>query len=138
VPPRSVALVELPEALVTPADPRREFVVADADGLRALHFAVPDHAFDYPVAEMTTEVTPEAGGAKVTVTAHTLVRDLLLQADRLHPDARTDRGLVTLLPGESVEFAVSGWSGDRLDTAQVPLRCVNASAAVDAVGDPVR
>ena len=135
----SVDLIDLPEELVTPDDPRREFVVADGDGLRAVHFAVPDHAFDYPVAEMTTHVAPEAGGARVTVTAHTLVRDLLLQADRLHPDARTDRGLVTLLPGESAEFAVAGWNGEAAQTLAGALRCVNATGAVDLpVADPVR
>lgn len=32
----------------------------------------------------------------------TLVRDLLLQADRLDPEAAADRGRVTLLPGERV------------------------------------
>ncbi|MEE4543083.1 glycoside hydrolase family 2 protein [Streptomyces sp. V4-01] len=135
---RSVALLDLPDHVVTPGDPRREFLVADADGLRAVHFAVPDHAFAYPVAEMTTQVTPDADGARITVTAHTLVRDLLLQADRLHPDARTDRGLVTLLPGETVEFTVSGWTGGGPEAAAVPLHCVNASGVAGPVGDPVR
>ena len=134
---RSVAVIPLPEQVAALADPRREFLVADADGLRAVHFAVPDHAFAYPAAEMTTRVTPEAGGARVTVTAHTLVRDLLLQADRLHPDARTDRGLVTLLPGETAEFTVTGWRGDGPAALRAALRCVNASASVDPVADPV-
>jgi beta-mannosidase len=35
-----------------------------------------------------------------------LARDVLLQADRIHPDAVADRGFVTLLPGESTVFAV--------------------------------
>jgi beta-mannosidase len=35
-----------------------------------------------------------------------LARDLLLQPDRIHPDAVVDRGFVTLLPGESTTFAV--------------------------------
>ena len=47
----------------------------------------------------------------VTVTARTLVRDLLLQADRLAPAARADTGLVTLLPGERVTIGVRGWEG---------------------------
>jgi beta-mannosidase len=135
---RSVTVVDLPEQTAVPADPRREFLVADADGLRAVFFAVPDHAFAYPVAEMTTQVTTEAGGARVSVTAHTLVRDLLLQADRLHPDARTDRGLVTLLPGETAEFTVTGWNGHDPQALRAALRCVNSSAAVDPVADAVR
>ncbi|WNI18023.1 glycoside hydrolase family 2 protein [Actinacidiphila sp. ITFR-21] len=133
---RSVVILDLPDRLAVGGDPRREFVVADADGLRAVHFAVPDHAFDYPVAEMTTQVTSEGDNARVKVTAHTLVRDLLLQADRLHPDARTDRGLVTLLPGESVEFDVTGWNGGDDGALPSALRCVNVARAVDPVGDP--
>lgn len=138
VPARSVTLVDLPEQCAVPADSPHEFLVVDGDGLRALHFPVPDHAFAHPIAEMTTQITPQAGGARVTVTAHTLVRDLLLQADRLHPDARTDRGLVTLLPGESADFNVTGWTGEQPDALAAALRCVNASGAVDPVADPVR
>ncbi|MFC1435677.1 glycoside hydrolase family 2 protein [Streptacidiphilus sp. N1-3] len=132
--PYSVELADLPEELVTPGDPRSEYLVADADGLRAMSFGVDDHEFAYPVAEMTTHVTPVPGGARVTVTAHTLVRDLLLQADRLHPNARTDRGLVTLTPGESVEFTVSGWNGEAVEALPGALHCVNASAAACPVG----
>jgi beta-mannosidase len=87
---------------------------------------------------MTTQVTPQTGGARISVTAHTLVRDLLLQADRLHPDARTDRGLVTLLPGETAEFTVTGWNGHDAEALQTALRCVNTHAAVDPATDPVR
>ncbi|MBY8345129.1 glycoside hydrolase family 2 protein [Streptomyces spinosirectus] len=135
---RSVAVIDLPEKVTVPAGSPREFLVADADGLRALHFPVPDHTFAYPVPEMTTQVTPQTGGARISVTAHTLVRDLLLQADRLHPDARTDRGLVTLLPGETAEFTVTGWNGHDAEALQTALRCVNAYAAVDPATDPVR
>ncbi|MBY8881057.1 glycoside hydrolase family 2 protein [Actinacidiphila acidipaludis] len=135
---RSVALLELDPEIGELRDPQRELLVADADGLRAVHVAVPDRAFAYPAAEMTISVTPNPGGARVTVTAHTLVRDLLLQADRLHPEARTDRGLVTLLPGESAEFAVTGWNGAGPEALRAALRCVNTSAAMDQVADPVR
>ncbi|EFL03991.1 MULTISPECIES: glycoside hydrolase family 2 protein [Streptomyces] len=108
---RAVGLVELPAALTELGDPAREFLVAEADGLRALHFAVADKEFVSPAGEVRTEVVETAEGADVTVTAHTLVRDLLLQADRLAPTAKADRGLVTLLPGESVTYRVSGWDG---------------------------
>ncbi|MFE4602883.1 hypothetical protein ACFRKE_18715, partial [Kitasatospora indigofera] len=47
-------------------------------------------------------------------------------ADRLHPDARTGRGLTTLLPGESTVLQVDNWTGADLTTA---LRCVNSSRA---------
>jgi beta-mannosidase len=48
----------------------------------------------------------------VRVSARTLLRDLCLFADRLAPDAVVDDMLVTLLPGESHTFTVTGWAGD--------------------------
>ncbi|MFC0542554.1 glycoside hydrolase family 2 protein [Kutzneria chonburiensis] len=112
--PDSVSLVELPTGI---EDPSRELLVADCDGLRATYFAA---AFRYPKPDFRIDVDEES----VTVTANTVLRDLLLQADRLSPDARTDRGLVTLLPGESVVFRVSA----EVDPATVPgaIRCIES------------
>ena len=97
--------------------------MADADGLRAVHFPSPDREIPYPRPEFDVSVAPGA----VTVTARTLVRDLLLQADRLHPDARADRGLVTLLPGERVTIGVSGWETPDADAARSALYCMESS-----------
>ena len=47
-----------------------------------------------------------AGGLDVRVQAVGLARDVLLQPDRIHPQAVADRGFVTLLAGESVVFHV--------------------------------
>ncbi|WP_051951756.1 glycoside hydrolase family 2 protein [Actinacidiphila yeochonensis] len=126
---RSVVLLDLPERVGRLAAPEREFLVVDADGLRATHFAVRDDEFAYPVPEMSTRVEPAAGGARVTVTAHSLLRDLLLRPDRLHPDARADRGLVTLLPGESATVTVTGWDGSAAEALPSALACVNTAAA---------
>ncbi|GGK98411.1 glycoside hydrolase family 2 protein [Streptomyces flaveus] len=119
---RSVALIRVPKDL-EPVGPK-EFLVADADGdgdgLRALHFPVPDREVPYPQPRFDVTVAP----GKVTVTAHTLVRDLLLQADRLAPTASTDRGLVTLLPGEQVTLAVRGWETPDADAARAALYCM--------------
>jgi beta-mannosidase len=46
-------------------------------------------------------------GYRVSVTAHALVRDLAVLADKVHPDAVVDDMLITLLPGESVVFTVT-------------------------------
>ena len=89
-------------------------------GLRALHFPSPDREIPYPRPEFDVAVTPGA----VTVTAHTLVRDLLLQADRLQPRARADRGLLTLLPGERVTIGVHGWETPDPDAARAALYCL--------------
>ena len=41
------------------------------------------------------------------MTATSLLRDLALLVDKLHPEAVVDDMLVTLLPGESVTFMVA-------------------------------
>ncbi|GGX14567.1 beta-mannosidase [Streptomyces malachitofuscus] len=115
---RTVSLVGVPAELV-PAGPK-EFLVADAGALRALHFPVPDREIPYPRPEFEVAVAPDG----ITVRARTLVRDLLLQADRLDPDARADRGLVTLLPGEEVTIGVRGWKTPDPETARCALYCV--------------
>jgi len=118
---RAVAEVSVPREL-DPAGPK-EFLVADADGLRAVYFPVADREIPYPQPEFDVSVAPGA----VTVTAHTLVRDLLFQADRLDPEARADRGLVTLLPGEQVTIGVSGWKTPDPDAARSALYCLEPS-----------
>ncbi|MEU3463971.1 glycoside hydrolase family 2 protein [Streptomyces sp. NPDC006733] len=123
---RTVALEGLPDAVTAFGDPRREFLVADADGLRTVHFACPDHEFAYPGASYDVRVTEDGErGVAVTVTATGLVRDLLLQADRLDAHARTDRGRVTLLAGESATWHVTGWSRPDAAAARAALFCVN-------------
>ncbi|MCH5672275.1 glycoside hydrolase family 2 protein [Streptomyces gilvus] len=119
---RAVREVPVPREL-EPTGPK-EFLVADADGLRAVHFPVPDREVPYPRPEFDVSVAP----GSVTVTARTLVRDLLLQADRLHPDARADRGLVTLLPGETVTIGVRGWETPDADAARSALYCLEPAA----------
>ena len=74
------------------------------DGLRAVHvrrrrtgtFAYPGARRDVAVAPGPATVAPGRSPSRPAP----CVRDLLLQADRLDPAARADRGLVTLLPGE--------------------------------------
>ncbi|KKD06200.1 glycoside hydrolase family 2 protein [Streptomyces sp. WM6386] len=118
---RTVALIDLPGELEPVG--AKEFLVADADGLRALHFPAPDREIPYPRPDFDVSVAP----GSVTVTARSLVRDLLLQADRLDPQARADRGLVTLLPGEQVTIGVSGWKTPDPDAARSALYCLEPS-----------
>ncbi|MGN9763210.1 glycoside hydrolase family 2 protein [Streptomyces sp. SD31] len=118
---RTVNRVGVPREL-EPVGPK-EFLVADADSLRAVHFPAPDREVPYPRPEF--DVALVSGG--IVVTARTLVRDLLLQADRLHPDARADQGLVTLLPGEEVTIGVHGWETPDAQAARSALYCMEPS-----------
>jgi beta-mannosidase len=104
-----------------------EFLVADTTAERAWWFGAEDKDVAWPPAAYTTEVECTATATSVTVTAQNLLRDLTLHPDRLHPDAEVDRAGITLLPGESVTFTVTGATG--LDpealTSRPVLRCVN-------------
>ncbi len=103
---RSVALVRVPEAVAEFEDPAAQLLVARLDGVRDLWFPVPDKDFAYEDPGLSVTVDPVSGGLDVRVQSVGLARDVLLQADRIHPDAVVDRGFVTLLPGESTVFAV--------------------------------
>lgn len=59
---------------------------------------------------------------------------LLLQADRLVPGAHADRGLVTLLPDESVTYRVRGWSDADPDRLLDAVRCIGSDVGVSWVG----
>jgi beta-mannosidase len=130
IPPGSSVTVPLPAPLVGAEDPRGELLLAESGVDRAFWFFAEDQDIRYPVAGYDAVVKPAEGGVAMTVTARTIVRDLTLFADRLDPAAAADTALVTLLPGESVTFAVS--SAAALDeaalTSRPVLRCVNDQA----------
>ncbi|MEU8569003.1 glycoside hydrolase family 2 protein [Streptomyces pathocidini] len=126
---RAVATLPVPGSAAPAEGSAKELLVVEADGTRAFWFPARDKDFAYPVPRWDLSVATTGAGAEVTVTARTLVRDLLLQADRLAPGARTDTGLVTLLPGESATIAVHDWAADGSPEAAVEkaLFCVNSA-----------
>ncbi|MFV0137557.1 glycoside hydrolase family 2 protein [Streptomyces sp. HMX87] len=128
--PRSVVRLPVPPGLVPDRQSGKEFLVADADGLRALHFPVADKDFAYPRPAYDVDVEPVAGRedrVDIVVSARTLVRDLLLQADRLGPAAVCDRGLQTLLPGERTRMRVTGCGTVGVEDVRAALHCVDVT-----------
>ncbi|SHN24621.1 glycoside hydrolase family 2 protein [Actinacidiphila paucisporea] len=126
--PRTVAELVLPPEVLPAADSGKELLTVRVGELRTCWFPVRDKDFDYPEPRWDVAVAVHPDGAvAVTVTAHTLLRDLLLQADRLAPATTADRGLTTLLPGESVTITVRGWDHPSPDAAAAALFCVNAA-----------
>jgi beta-mannosidase len=128
---RGVADLAVPEELRPPESGGKELLTLEADGLRGYWFPVRDKDFDYPAPVFELSLSGPGGAAgdavEVTVTARTLLRDLLLQADRLAPGAAADRGLTTLLPGESAVFTVTGWPRPDEQAARAALFTVNAA-----------
>ncbi|GAA4170591.1 glycoside hydrolase family 2 protein [Gryllotalpicola koreensis] len=112
IPARGWLELELPPDVRAVGDSSREVIVArattrDSAFTTALwHPAeVVDQALDPEPFDVSAERTE--GGYAVTVTARSFVRDVFLQVDRVDPQARVDRGLVSLLAGESVRFEIA-------------------------------
>nr|WSX72576.1 glycoside hydrolase family 2 protein [Streptomyces sp. NBC_00899]WSX81355.1 glycoside hydrolase family 2 protein [Streptomyces sp. NBC_00899] len=133
--PRTVARIALPAEVLPAAGSGKELLTVRVGDERAFWFPVRDKDFGYPEPSWDVDVAVRPDGrAAVTVTARTLLRDLLLQADRLGPEAGADRGLTTLLPGESVTITVSGWDRPSPDAAAAALSCVNAAVRDGGAG----
>jgi beta-mannosidase len=106
--------------------------VATAGSLRAVYGeAGIDRRLIRPRLDVDVEV--DGSAIDISVTGHTLVRDLCLFADRVDPDAVVDDQLVTLLPGETHRFAVR--PGGRVDPAGWVERLANDRSILRAVGD---
>jgi len=111
-----VAVVPLPESVGVVDDPTAELVVADMDWRRAVWTPAPDQDMRWEPARYRTSFAPvpaggDAAGAvgvDLVVEAESLVRDLLVQPDRVAPSGTVDRGFMTLLPGERVSFRLLG------------------------------
>jgi len=123
--PRSIETFTIDDDVAEPVHPGSELIVVDLGHQRGLGwFAEPRSSALEPAAiESTVAATPE--GATVTVVARNLVRDLSLLVDRAHPDATVDRALVTLLPGESAQFAITAVSDPAALQGPLVMRSVN-------------
>lgn len=122
--PRTTATVaELSGAVCQTEHPERECLVAQTGDRKASWFFLPDKELDYPEPQFEGRLEQN----QLILSASTLVRDLALFVDRLGPDASIDDQLVTLLPGESHTFALSGVNGATLaDLLRPPiLNCAN-------------
>jgi beta-mannosidase len=127
VPPRSVATVPLPPAVVAPDEASQEVPVVEVGARRALWFFVEDRDLALTLPAFDASVTVTGTGHRVEVTATSTVRDLALLVDKVDAGATVDDMLVTLLPGETVSWHVTGTGDDAAAHLLDPsvLRCAN-------------
>ncbi|MDF2917894.1 MAG: beta-mannosidase, partial [Microbacterium sp.] len=99
VEPRQAVTVPVPDTVATASDPAREFIAAElSTGERALWYFAEDPGLALEPDGFEAVAVSTDAGYEVRVTAGSLVKDLVLQVDRVDATARVDRGLVTLLP----------------------------------------
>ena len=115
----SVAL-DIPDHVGAADDLASELVVAEALGTRGMWFHSEPRDSGLLPQQAHVEVSAIEGGAEVTVTAEVLLRDLTLLVDKIHPAAVVDQGLVTLLPGESTTFRITGVDVVDIDDVLAP------------------
>ena len=128
---RGTQVVSLADAMATAGDVASEVLVVELGSTRALWFFAEYRDSALQPAGLSTDVARTADGYAVTVTARQLARDVALLVDKLDAAASVDDQLVTLLPGESVTFAVTSSleiDADAFARAEV-LRCANQLVA---------
>ena len=103
---RDTRSVEVPASVAAFGHPAGELLVAEALGTRGLWFPAEPRTSELPPADADVQVSAGEDVAEVTVTARVLLREVTLLVDKVHPGLHADRGLVTLLPGESETFRV--------------------------------
>nr|WP_246221545.1 glycoside hydrolase family 2 protein [Phytoactinopolyspora mesophila] len=124
---RSTVTVPIPAEVTMPSEAANELIVATYGEERALWFFAEYRDSSLAEPQLQVDVEQDDAGYHVRVTAQNLVRDVALLADQVHPDARVDDMLVTLLPGETASFRVSapgGLSGEAFGAPGV-LRSAN-------------
>lgn len=130
VPAYGTTRCAIPVNLISGVDQQKSYLLAEGSQGKAFWFFAEFKDSWLEKARLTTEVTPTAHGAKVRVTAHNLVRDLTLQADRIHRGARVDSGLITLEPGQSHMFTVTSEMPLGIDDVLQPFVIVSANDLV--------
>ena len=123
-PPRSVRRHRLTPQISTPADRTRELITVGAP-VHTTWFFAPDRELHYPPPDF--DATWKDG--RLTVIAKSLLRDICIFADRIHPQAEVNEQLVTLLPGETFTFEIDKGDAGVAPTTPPVFQCVNRFGA---------
>lgn len=118
---RGISTIPVPPDLTAAVDPAAELLIAEAGDERTIWPFAEDVDSALPAPELDADLEPAPGGYRLTVRAHTLLRDLSILADRIAPDAMVDDLLVTLFPGESKQFLITTQTEVKLATVLDPM-----------------
>jgi len=127
VPAWSSRETAVPSRFASPSAPERCLLEARVGDRRAFWFFTEDRDGDLSAPEFDAKASKTSTGFQVTLTAGTLIRDAALLVDKVDPTAVVSDMLTTILPGETVTWAVeSGSSADpELLLAPTILRSAN-------------
>ena len=104
---RGTTTVDVPSEVGDAGNSAGELLVATIGECRGFWFFAEYRDSELASAQLNASAERTATGYRVSVEVGSLIRDLALLADKVHPDAVVDDMLVTLLPGESVVFEVA-------------------------------
>jgi beta-mannosidase len=129
IPPRTNGRIGvLPVGIVTPADKTAEMIVASLGDQRAIWYFAPDKALNYPPPRPQASLDRRNETHwRLTVATPTLLRDVVINIDRVDPDASISDNVVTILPGEQFGFDIESRRGLTLEHLISPpvFQCAN-------------
>ncbi|MEO6944154.1 MAG: glycoside hydrolase family 2 protein [Lacisediminihabitans sp.] len=132
---RSSATIEIPPRIAVPGNAAREVLVAAIGDIRSLWFFAEYRDSELGAARLSARAERTVSGYRVFVEAGSLIRDLAVLADKVHPDAVVDDMLVTLLPGESAVFDVASDAEFNPEELIDPRVLRNANQLIERWGD---
>jgi beta-mannosidase len=108
VAPRSnLRAAVLPVGVVSPRNRSREFIVATFEDLQATWFFASDRDLAYPAPKFESTLESSTFGEhRLTIRAHVLLREIVINIDRLDPSATISDNVVTILPGKLFTFVI--------------------------------
>ncbi len=127
---RSSAKIALDPSVATAGDRARELILVEGS-TKAFWFFDFDRNLRYPPPEFDASIERSGDEHRLTIRAKTLLRDLILNADRVDPAAVVSEQLITLLPSESFTFVVQSKQDLTVEqlTRQPVLQCANRFGA---------
>jgi beta-mannosidase len=123
----SVKLCCIDPTLATPEDCTSEVLIAQSERTRTTWFFDRDKHLCYPAAMFDAELVADNTTYYLTITARTLLRDVMIFVDWLDPAATINEQGITLLPGEVFCFVIESdqvLTCEHLTTAPV-FQCAN-------------